>query len=47
MRYKNIVLPDYNHSVLCTITSILKYYNVKTNHKSSKIIDKILKERKL
>ena len=41
----NIVFPDYNHSILGTITSILKYYNVNTTHKSSEILDKILKEK--
>ncbi len=40
-----IVLPDYNHSILNIITSILKYYNIDTNHKSLKAVDKIL-ERK-
>ncbi len=43
MNYKNIVLPDYDHSILSTTSSILKYYNIKPNHKSSKVIDKILK----
>ena len=28
---KNIILPDYNHSILNLITSVLKYYNVETN----------------
>ena len=46
MEYKNIVLPNYDHCILGTITSILKYYNVNTKHKSSEKIDKILKERK-
>ena len=27
---ENIVLPNYEHSILNTITSILKYYNVET-----------------
>lgn len=44
--YKDIVLPDYNHCILGTITSILKYYNVETHHKSSEKLDKILNERK-
>lgn len=39
MEYKNIVLPNYEHSILNTITSILKYYHVETNHKSSEKID--------
>ncbi len=46
MGYKNIVLPDYNHCILGTITSILKYYNVETKHKSSKKIDEILEFKK-
>lgn len=45
MEYKNIVLPDYNHSILSTISSILKYYNVKTEHKTSEKLDKILNEK--
>ena len=45
MEYKNIVLPNYDHCILGTITSILKYYNVETKHKSSKKIDDLLKER--
>lgn len=45
MEYKNIVMPDYNHCILGTITSILKHYNVSTNHKSSEKLDKILQER--
>lgn len=46
MEYKNIVMPNYNHCVLGTITSILKYYNVNTNHKSSEKLDEILNARK-
>lgn len=42
---KEIVLPDYNHSILNLITSILKYYNVKTEHKSLENIDNILKNK--
>ena len=45
MEYKNIVLPNYDHCILGTITSILKYYNVETKHKSSEKIDNLLKER--
>ena len=45
MKYKNIILPNYEHCILSTITSILKYYNVETNHKSSKKIDKILNDK--
>ena len=39
----NIVLPNYEHSILNTITSILKYYNVETKHKSLESLDNILK----
>ena len=36
---KEIRMPDYNHSILNTITSILKHYNVKTNHNSLGVLD--------
>lgn len=42
---KNIVLPNYEHSILNTITSILKYYNVETNHTSLTILDKYLEKK--
>ena len=45
IEYKNIVLPNYEHSILNTITSILKYYHVETNHKSSEKIDQLLYKR--
>ena len=45
MEYENIVLPNYEHCILGTITSILKYYNVETKHKSSEKIDNLLKEK--
>ena len=45
MEYKNIVLPNYNHCVLNTITSILKYYNVPTEHKSLDSLDKALSSK--
>ena len=45
MKYKDIVMPDYDHCILGTITSILKHYNVPTNHKSSEKLDKLLNER--
>lgn len=41
----NIVLPNYEHSILNTITSILKYYNVETKHKSLESLDNILKKK--
>lgn len=40
-----IVLPNYEHCVLNTITSILKYYNVETNHKSLKCLDEKLNKK--
>ena len=48
--YKNnldepIVLPDYNHSILNLITSILKYYKVETEYKTLINVDNILKEK--
>ena len=42
---KEIVLPDYNHSILNLITSILKYYNVQTNHTSLESLDDRLKRK--
>lgn len=44
--YQGIVMPNYDHCVLGTITSILKYYNVDTKHKSSEKLDEILNEKK-
>lgn len=40
-----IVLPNYEHCILSTITSILKYYNVDTKHKSLESLDKILEKK--
>ena len=34
-----IIMPNYEHSILNTITSILKYYNVETKHSSLKSLD--------
>lgn len=45
MEYKDIVLPNYEHCILGTITSIWKYYNVETKHKISEKIDNLLKEK--
>ena len=39
---QDIVLPDYNHCILSTITSILKNYHVETQHKSLEALDKEL-----
>ena len=41
----DIVFPDYEHSILGTITSILKYYNVDTKYKSSKGLDTLLSKK--
>lgn len=43
---RDIVMPDYEHCVLSTITSILKYYNVDTKHKSLKVLDERLNEKR-
>lgn len=37
-----IIYPDYNNSVLNTITSVLKYYNVESKHNSLKELDEVL-----
>ena len=39
-----IVYPDYNNSILNTITSVLKYYNVESKHNSLKELDKVLEK---
>ena len=44
-RYKDIVMPNYEHCILGTISSILKYYNIETKHKTSEKLDKILSEK--
>lgn len=43
---REIKFPDYNHSILNTITSVLKYYNVETNHNSLDILDNKLNSKK-
>lgn len=40
-----VVLPNYEHCILNTITSILKYYNVDIKHKSLESLDKILEKK--
>ncbi len=42
---EGIVLPNYDHSILNLITSILKYYNVETNHSSLKNLDEIFQKK--
>ena len=41
----NIIMPNYEHSILNTITSILKYYGVKSNHNSLESLDKFLETK--
>ena len=41
---ENILFPDYNHSILSTITSILKYYSVETPYVSLDLLDKKLEK---
>ena len=40
-----IVFPDYEHSILNTINSILKYYNVETKYNGLKELDEKLKSK--
>lgn len=40
-----LILPNYEHCILNTITSILKYYNVETEHKSLEKLDKELEKK--
>jgi predicted AlkP superfamily pyrophosphatase or phosphodiesterase len=42
---KNIQLPDYNRSILSVSSSIMKYYNVKSNYKSLIELDNVLKKK--
>lgn len=37
--------PDYDNSILCTITSILKYYGIDNGHNSLSVLDKKLKKK--
>ncbi len=39
-----LVMPNYEHCILNTITSILKHYNVETHHKSLPLLDEKLKK---
>ncbi len=45
MKKDNIVLPDYENSILNLINSILHYYHVETKYKGIDVLDKRL-ERK-
>lgn len=42
MENNEIVMPDYDHCILGTISSILKYYNVETKHKTLESLDQRL-----
>lgn len=42
---QEILKPDYNHSILNLITSILSNYGVKNNHDTLPIVDKILEKK--
>lgn len=42
---KDILMPNYNHSILNLITSILKKYDVETKYNSLEKIDKLLKKQ--
>ena len=45
MKSNKIVYPDYNNCVLNLITSILRNYNVPTNHKSLSCLDSVLSHK--
>lgn len=40
-----IIFPNYEHCILNTITSILKYYNVQTPHSSLEVLDNKLNKK--
>ena len=42
---KNIVLPNYDHCILNTVTSILKYYKVDNGHTTLNSLDKLLDKK--
>ena len=39
-----MLLPNYEHSILNLINSILKYYNVQTKYNGLSILDKVLEK---
>ena len=45
LNMNQFVLPNYEHCILNTITSILKHYNVETNHKSLEKLDNELQKK--
>ena len=42
---KSILMPNYNHSILNLITSILKNYEVETKYNTLEKIDKLLEKK--
>ena len=42
---ENLILPNYEHCILNTITSILKYYKVNKNHKTLPTLDPKLEQK--
>ena len=42
---ENVLMPDYNHSILNLITSILKNYKIETKYNSLEKIDDLLKKQ--
>ena len=40
-----IIMPNYNNSILNMVNSVLKYYNVKTNHSTLPKLDAILEKK--
>lgn len=42
---QDILFPDYNHSILNLITSILKYYKVSTQYNTLEKIDQFLEKQ--
>lgn len=44
MKKEEIVLPNYEHSILNLINSILKHYNVSTKYNGLSMLDEILKK---
>ena len=45
MNNTKLRFPDYDNSILCTISSVLKYYGIDNGHCSLKSLDKLLKKK--
>ena len=45
MENQEILMPDYNHSILNLINSILKNYNVKTEYSTLPNLDDLLTKK--